>query len=69
MKVITIGIWKAMVHLDKESGIYTVSYAGKGGTVVWDKDLDIAKEGFIEGMEFIELLNKLLKLSGCRKVG
>jgi hypothetical protein len=60
MEKIKIGKWDAIVFFDKENDLHTITYDGKGGAIISDTDLEVAKTKFVEAMNLAESVKKLL---------
>jgi hypothetical protein len=60
MEKIKISKWDAIVFFDKENDLHTITHDGKGGAIISDTDLEVAKTKFVEAMNVAESVKKLL---------
>lgn len=70
MEIIKIDKWDAIIFFNQENKEYTITYAGKGGAIVFGSDLDAVKSKFIEAMQLSCAVKMFFDfISRCRKVG
>ena len=65
---IKIEKWDAFLIFDDENNQYTLSYAGEGGAICSDNELDTAIEKFKEMMHLAESVKKLNNFSKTGKL-